>query len=76
MANYMSISADLRTSEDMIAIIEALLSDTKIGIASICSFSQSKNAGQVVLIGIRCRVDIGQVFQVHARETFRDHNRA
>lgn len=44
MANYMSISADLRASEDMIAIIEALLSDSKIGVASICSFSQSMNA--------------------------------
>ena len=51
MANYMSISADLRTSEDMIAIIEALLSDTKIGIASICSFSQSKNADKWFLSG-------------------------
>ena len=51
MANYMSISADLRTSEDMIAIIEALLSDSKIGIASICSFSQSKNADKWFLSG-------------------------
>ena len=51
MATYMSISADLRSSEDMIAIIEALLSYSKIGIASICSFSQSKNADKWFLSG-------------------------
>ena len=51
MATYMSISADLRSSEDMMAIIEALLSYSKIGIASICSFSQSKNTDKWFLAG-------------------------
>ncbi|MCY4064239.1 MAG: hypothetical protein OXG53_17850 [Chloroflexi bacterium] len=60
MATYMSISADLRTSEDMIAIIEALLSDSKIGIASICSFSQSKNADKWFLSGYAIESILGR----------------
>ena len=51
MALYISISANLRSSEDMIAVVDALMHDDRFAVVSICSLAGSKTKPKWFLSG-------------------------
>ncbi len=71
MAHYISINADLRSVEDVIAILQGLLTTSDVGIASICSFRNCKNGASWLLSGFAVETLIDRCLHVSGGNTAR-----
>ncbi len=61
MATYVSISADLPSAEDMIAIIDSLLQSKHFGVVSVCSYHFTKDVTELFLSGYGVETTLIQI---------------